>query len=81
MKKYLVQFTRHIIYIWWSRWVARHFVKQPQAKSIYREFYYGAMNPNVVVAYNIIFSAHAAKSRRCSMQFLKVVVAIYVVEY
>jgi hypothetical protein len=35
--------------------VAQHFVKQPQAKSIYREFYYGATNPNVVFAYNIIF--------------------------
>ncbi len=65
----------------WSRWVARHFVKQPQAKSIYRVVYYGATNPNVVVAYSMILSADATKSRRCSVQFLKVVVAIYVVEY
>jgi hypothetical protein len=69
------------LYIWWSRWVARHFVKQPQAKSIYREVYYGATNPNVVFAYSMIFSSDATKSRRCAMQFLKLVVAIYVVEY
>ncbi len=35
----------------------RHFVKQLQAESIYREVYYGATNPNVVFAYNIIFSS------------------------
>ncbi len=61
--------------------MARHFVKQPQAKSIYREFYYGATNPNVVFDYIIIFSADATKSRRSLTPFLKVVVAIYVVEY
>ncbi len=61
--------------------MARRFVKQPQAKSIYRDVYYGATNFNVVFAYSKIVSADATKSRRTLTSFLKVVVAIYVVEY
>ncbi len=41
MKKYLVLTQKTHIYIWWSRRAARHFVKQPQAKSIYRAFIMG----------------------------------------
>ncbi len=40
----------------------------------------GRRNPNVVFALSSFLSADATKSRRCLMQFLKVVVDIYVVE-
>jgi hypothetical protein len=43
--------------------------------------YYGATNLNVVFALSSIFTADVTKSRRCLKQVLKVVFAIYVVEY
>ncbi len=55
--------------------------EQLQLKSIYRAFIMGRRNPNVVFAPNNFLSADNSKSRRCLEDTVKVVVAIYIVEY